>query len=519
MVCGGWWGKGESTGVYGSIGRKQRYHCRNGYGVPTLTDSNIEIEIDAIWRGDLLDRKSEATALIGYLETAFDTQLISNNTAFTLAIDARYGHGKTFFLQRLAKQLALNHPVALIDAWTDDLADEPLIALIATLKEALSPYIEKSSNIQSKWKGVLQKTGDVAKIAAKGAFKRGVGMLITAGAVEAAEHVIAGISEEATDAVNANLEDLGKQAVEGASSVLNDESSQGLMERRVREFEAGKQAIDALKVSVYQLISSLENEKKSAPIFIIIDELDRCRPTYAIKLLEEIKHLFDVKGLTFIFGMHGQQLSHSINAVYGSNFDGSSYLRRFIQRRYTLAEPDLKPLVLSLINSSGFDASKITFPRSIENGQRNQKSNSQFISSYMTAYGLTARDAYEFIDILKTVQAIMPNSTLIGPYLLPLAIGQLKRLESGRLPAVIIEQEWKLLFNRPDSDPEEISIGAAAERYLAAAQMQKSELIELKDSNDPIVRSVARPIGEWDELEADSVKNYPNILSMVRRFK
>jgi len=55
-------------------------------------------------------------------------------------------------------------------------------------------------------------------------------------------------------------------------------------------------------------------------MFILIDELDRCRPTYAIELLENIKHLFDIEGLYFIIATDSTQLSYSINAVYGNKF-------------------------------------------------------------------------------------------------------------------------------------------------------------------------------------------------------
>lgn len=482
-----------------------------------MGDNRTETEINAIWQGDLLDRKNEAATLIGYLESVSDNASTNSSTAFTLAIDARYGHGKTYFLQRLAKQLAINHPVALVDAWTDDLADEPLIALIATLKKALDPYITQSSHVDGKWRNVLKKTGDVAKIAAKGMLKRGIGLVITGAAVNAAEQIISSVSDDVTDAINSNLEDVGKDSVEGASSALSRESSQGLMERRVREFEDGQQAIDDLKASLRELVNSLESENKSAPIFIIIDELDRCRPTYAIKLLEEIKHLFDVTGLVFIFGMHGQQLSYSINAAYGSSFDGSSYLRRFIRRRYTLAEPDLELFIASLTRSSSLNTSRISYPRYFENGSRNQKSFAGFISSYMTAYGLTARDAFELMDILKVALAISPTRSLIGPYLLPLAIGQIKRLDMGKLPTVIIEPEWKLLFESRQMEPEEISVGDAALRYQQACRMTQAEIVEYREGSDSIRRSVAHQLNDWGDSEIDAVSNYPKLLSMVQR--
>lgn len=76
------------------------------------------------------------------------------------------------------------------------------------------------------------------------------------------------------------------------------------------------------------------------PIFILVDELDRCRPDYAIELLEGIKHLFGVKGIYFVVATNIDQLSESVKAVYGTGFDGARYLKRFFDLEYTLPEPD-----------------------------------------------------------------------------------------------------------------------------------------------------------------------------------
>jgi predicted KAP-like P-loop ATPase len=63
------------------------------------------------------------------------------------------------------------------------------------------------------------------------------------------------------------------------------------------------------------------------PIVIFVDELDRCRPPYAISLLERIKHLFDIEGLVFVLSLDKEQLGHSIGAVYGDRIDSASYLK------------------------------------------------------------------------------------------------------------------------------------------------------------------------------------------------
>ena len=79
--------------------------------------------------------------------------------------------------------------------------------------------------------------------------------------------------------------------------------------------------------------------KKKLPIYICIDELDRCRPTYAISLLEGVKHLFNAKGVCFVFSTNLAQLSESVKAVYGPGFNGHMYLKRFFDFDYQLPPP------------------------------------------------------------------------------------------------------------------------------------------------------------------------------------
>ena len=68
---------------------------------------------------------------------------------------------------------------------------------------------------------------------------------------------------------------------------------------------------------------------KNGRLIVFIDELDRCRPTYAVKLLERVQHFFDNKKITFIFSVNLYELKNTIKKLYGSSFDGDRYLDRF----------------------------------------------------------------------------------------------------------------------------------------------------------------------------------------------
>jgi hypothetical protein len=64
----------------------------------------------------------------------------------------------------------------------------------------------------------------------------------------------------------------------------------------------------------------------------MVDELDRCRPDYAIHYIETIKHVFDVPGLTFVLAVDQDRLAAAATAVFGElNFD--EYFRKFVHRK------------------------------------------------------------------------------------------------------------------------------------------------------------------------------------------
>jgi hypothetical protein len=76
-------------------------------------------------------------------------------------------------------------------------------------------------------------------------------------------------------------------------------------------------------------------------VVLFIDELDRCRPSYAVEVIEQVKQLFTVSGIVFVLSIDRVQLCHAIRGVYGNdNINSDEYLRRFIDIEYSLPEPN-----------------------------------------------------------------------------------------------------------------------------------------------------------------------------------
>ena len=88
--------------------------------------------------------------------------------------------------------------------------------------------------------------------------------------------------------------------------------------------------------------------EKGERLVIFIDELDRCKPSYAVRLLERIKHYFDHDRITFVFSVNTNELHHTVKKHYGNDFDGSRYLDRFFDLRISLPPPNLEKFYQSL---------------------------------------------------------------------------------------------------------------------------------------------------------------------------
>ena len=86
--------------------------------------------------------------------------------------------------------------------------------------------------------------------------------------------------------------------------------------------------IEEIREKVKEVFDSVivENTQK---LVIFIDELDRCKPSYALEMLERIKHYFDDDRIIFIVSVNKEQLTHTISNYYGNGFDSTSYLNKF----------------------------------------------------------------------------------------------------------------------------------------------------------------------------------------------
>ena len=122
---------------------------------------------------------------------------------------------------------------------------------------------------------------------------------------------------------------------------LDKKDLQSTAEQTVDEYLETRTKIDELKARLKMLAATVKGQT-GMPLVFIVDELDRCRPTFAIELLERIKHVLGVPNIVFVFGINKTQLEESIKLVYG-NIKAEDYLRKFFDINLNL--PHGKPSV------------------------------------------------------------------------------------------------------------------------------------------------------------------------------
>lgn len=137
--------------------------------------------------------------------------------------------------------------------------------------------------------------------------------------------------------------DLQSADAEAFISGLAEESAKHALEKCADN----QRSIEAFRSELQTFVKSDSGNDK--PVVYFVDELDRCRPTFAIAVLERIKHLLNVPGVVFIFAWDRHQLDSTVRAVYGDQTDAGGYLIRFVDLEFSLPSGDYSALCKALM--------------------------------------------------------------------------------------------------------------------------------------------------------------------------
>lgn len=343
------------------------------WSTPIVTTEGNELVIDA------LGRAKYASFITNYLIES------ASHNGYVINLNAPWGAGKSYFLQRWMHDLKDKHPVVYIDAWKQDFSNDPMLSVISSISEQLGLLLPPDNRMLDNFGSQASK------------FFKAAAPAITKGIIKK----ISGINiDDISDATTDSKEETGNW--------LDGSASSDIAKVLIAEHNSKLTSVKHLKSELFKLVEAINglNKDLSCPTFIFIDELDRCRPTYAVEMLEVIKHFFNVKNVVFVVATDTKQLQHAIKVIYGSEFDAERYLSRFFNRRFTLNKTKKSAFVGNIINKTFLEMKTQDFrgfPTLIDNYCK-----SKVMSEISDAFNLSLRDTEQ---LMAKIQSVLMNQT------------------------------------------------------------------------------------------------------------
>jgi len=259
---------------------------------PILSSNTRSYTGEYAFDNDAFNRKELADKLTTYLERLRDGAVI--------AIDAPWGEGKSWFGRNWAMKLESDeYKVIYIDAFEQDYVEDPFMLITSEILDTIKD--------ENKLKEELK----------KGAIAVGKALLPVAG--KAIVNVVGKVLLASPD-----LTGEVQEAITGGTASIVEMSNEFIKEN-LESYGQDKLAMSEFKTKLTEYAKVQEK-----PIIIFVDELDRCKPTFAVNLVERIKHLFDVPNVVFVLLLNRDQLEKAVRGTYGSETDASQYLSKFV---------------------------------------------------------------------------------------------------------------------------------------------------------------------------------------------
>jgi len=256
----------------------------------------------SIFAEDELNRKPFADILTGLIKEGEPT---TNENSFVMALNSPWGSGKTCFIDMWMNQMKEDGEkfnIIKYNAWENDDASDPMLPIICSFSQLSENCTDGKLKMEYREKAL-----SILKIVLSGALRIAVDKVAGPEGVRVAEEIQRTVTDHPEDVI---------------------------YNKYIK--------LDQEKEAFKKLIRSFVPD--DGKLLIFIDELDRCRPTYAIETLEVVKHFFDIDGVVFVFSVDIKQLSHSIKNIYG-DIDSVGYLQRFFDRQIFLPRPNLRDLL------------------------------------------------------------------------------------------------------------------------------------------------------------------------------
>lgn len=292
---------------------KRNNYLYKFYDLLKCINSSCSICLDGAWGSGKTFFVKQAQLLLLSINPCIDIQegkdAINQNERNTL-IKIKYEFEKKY------QNIPTVHYPIYYDAWDNDNAEDPILSLVYAITKVLHSegvFDEKSE----KWNGI----------------KNTIKAIVNATEVQYSLPI-----ESAKVSIKVKGENFLKALEQNKKSDL------------LVDFK--KQ--DELRLLVDTFFNDILPERGDR-LVIFIDELDRCKPTYAIKLLERIKHYFNQEKVTFVFSTNIKELNKTVCSYYGQGFSADRYLDKFFNLRLQLPKVDVEQYFnyLQVLNTFG----------------------------------------------------------------------------------------------------------------------------------------------------------------------
>jgi len=352
------------------------------------------VDPDSPWARDKLKRK----AVADYLTPV----IASIRQPFVVSLHSPYGTGKTFFLECWKHDLEQQgFKTVLFNAWETDFSQDALSAFMASMKCQLGGDDE----------GTKKNFIELAKSASGFARAKLLPVLVKAAArklvgSEGMEEIAEGLGQFGVDESDlASL--LSSSAVEALAAQEAAEASMDDFKQLLKKIAA-----DLVVVKLGEGEELTDEQQGKQKLIIFVDELDRCRPIYAVEVLECIKHLFAVEGIVFVLAVDDEQMKSAIASTYGLRLDGEGYLRKFIDWQYNI--PEAEPYQYAAFLCDRFSLNELT----VYGSDDTIHSGLPFIAKGMAiigkAFGLSLRQIENALTRINLVSRNLPQGQ--SPY-------------------------------------------------------------------------------------------------------
>lgn len=261
----------------------------------TMPEPKITLYDDGFDGHDTLNRKALGKKLSELVENISDPLVV--------ALDGSWGSGKSHFLKcwvgEHLKREGNTTRTVYFDAFEHDYLNDPLIALTGVISNRFDT--DNDTRAQKAW--------NTAKAAAPAIGRAALRATITIATM--------GVVQKADEIGDKIVESLSGDAQDAVSEFWQKENSK-------------RAAMTAFKQALTNLTAPTETDGPANKLVIVIDELDRCRPDFALTMLEVMKHFFAVDNVHFVLGVNMDELQNSVKARYGNDTNAAKYLQKFV---------------------------------------------------------------------------------------------------------------------------------------------------------------------------------------------